>query len=93
MRFSVLGFTGVFAGLLLSVPIQAADVEPVEPDIEEKVLEEIVVVGSRVRRSNLDSPSLVIVFNASELKKAGITTMGEFSRYLPQNAAIQSPGF
>ena len=61
------------------------DVE--EPDATaEEVADEVIVTGSRVRRSNLDSPSPVLVFNASNLVDNGITTMSEFARYLPQNA-------
>lgn len=93
MRFSALGIAGLFAGFVLAVPSHAQDEQSAEPAQEDEVLEEVIVVGSRVRRSNLDSPSPVIVFDASELKAAGITTLGEFSRYLPQNAAIESPGF
>ena len=52
----------------------------------EEVADEVIVTGSRVRRSNLDSPSPVLVFDASDLVDNGITTMGEFARYLPQNA-------
>jgi len=52
----------------------------------EKVTDEVIVTGSRVRRSNLDSPSPVVVFDAADLVDNGITTMGEFARYLPQNA-------
>jgi outer membrane receptor protein involved in Fe transport len=84
--------TGLLVGFLLSAPLPAADEEPPEPGHEDEVLEEITVVGSRVRRSNLDSPSPVIVFDASDLQNLGITTMGEFSRFLPQNAALGSPG-
>jgi outer membrane receptor protein involved in Fe transport len=78
-------------GLLPSVP-GTADEVAVETGYEEGALEEVTVVGTRVRRSNLDSPSPVIVFDASDLQQLGITTMGEFARYLPQNEAIQSPG-
>lgn len=55
-------------------------------------LEEIVVVGSRVPRSNMDSPSPVLIFDSTDLADAGITTLEEFSRYLPQNVG-QSNGF
>jgi outer membrane receptor protein involved in Fe transport len=58
-----------------------------EPDFTaEEVLDQVIVTGSRVRRSNLDSPSPVLVFEAAQLKATGISTLGEFARYLPQNA-------
>jgi len=91
VRFSVLCVLGLLAGLPLPVPSPAAGVAA-EPGFEEGVLEEVTVVGTRVRRSNLDAPSPVLVFDALDLQQLGITTMGEFARYLPQNDAIPSPG-
>jgi len=64
----------------------ASDETPTDNNFEESVLEEVIVTGSRVRRSNLDSPSPVLVIESSALVDAGITTLGEFARYLPQNA-------
>ena len=62
-----------------------------DPEFEEEaVIEEVVVLGSRVKRSNLDSPSPVMVFDAEQLLNNGITTLGEFARYLPQNADTMS---
>jgi outer membrane receptor protein involved in Fe transport len=59
---------------------------------EDGVIEEVVVTGSRIRRSNLDSPSPVLVIDAKALVDGGITTMGEFARYLPQNNENISDG-
>ena len=97
MRKSVLGVLAVLAGFFLSTTgwavgeVSADDTSG--DDSGEPELENITVVGSRVIRSYLDSPSPVIVFDAGQLQNLGITTLGEFSRFLPQNAGIQSPGF
>ena len=84
---------GLVGAVFLPERVQAANEPRAASDSEVESIEEIVVVGSRIARSNLDSPSPVLVFDASELKASGITTIGEFSRFLPQNAAITSPGF
>lgn len=57
-----------------------------EEEYEEEFIEEVTVTGSRVIRSRLDSPSPVTVYESQQLLDAGITTIGEFARYLPQNA-------
>jgi len=67
--------------------------EPIFAQVEEsqeseQEVDEIIVTGSRLITSRLDSPSPVIVIDGSDLKKNGITTLGEFSRYLPQNALV-----
>jgi iron complex outermembrane receptor protein len=78
----------IIALLSLAVaPVLAQDEESQES--EEKV-DEIIVTGSRLITSRIDSPSPVLVIDATELKKSGVTTLGEFSRYLPQNALAQS---
>ncbi len=57
---------------------------------EQNVLEEVRVVGSRLIVSNLDSPSPVLVISGADLVDSGITTLGEFTRYLPQNSLVRS---
>ena len=89
MRYGELVVVAWVIGALMSGPAAAAQQEPAD-DEDSEPLEEVLVTGSRVRRSNLDSPSPVIVFDAAQLKNVGITTMAEFSRYLPQNSNIQS---
>ena len=76
----------IIAGLALILsPFFAAGQDGPETEVETG-LEEVVVTGSRLIRSALDSPSPVTVFNASDLVNSGITTVEEFARYLPQNA-------
>ncbi|MEP5569831.1 MAG: TonB-dependent receptor [Halioglobus sp.] len=61
-----------------------AQTQSPEPE-NDRLLEEVVVTGSRVIRSALDSPSPVTVYDAQVLLANGITTMDDFARYLPQN--------
>jgi outer membrane receptor protein involved in Fe transport len=53
-------------------------------------MEEIIVTGSRLINSRLDSPSPVLVIDGADLVDSGITTLGEFSRYVPQNSLVRS---
>ncbi len=76
--------------VLLAVPDISYSQEDDSDQDEEELVEVVTVTGSRVRRSNLDSPSPVVVFDSSQLEDLGITTLGEFSRYLPQNANLES---
>jgi outer membrane receptor protein involved in Fe transport len=92
VRSSVLCVWGFSAGLSFYSPCHAAAEVAPQPDADGEVLEEVTVVGTRLRRSNLDSPSPVIIFDASQLHDEGIATLGEFTRYLPQNAGLFSPG-
>lgn len=86
-------FTGnrctIILVLLLSGPAPGQDAAGIEAD-DEEVIEEIRVTGSRIKRSNFDSPAPLMVFNSRQMVDAGITTLGEFSRYLPQNAESKS---
>jgi len=90
MRVSGLGVLALLAALLLSTPALAVDED--NADYGEGDLEEITVVGSRLIHSYLDSPSPVIVFDAAQLQNLGITTLGDFSRFLPQNSGLEPPG-
>jgi outer membrane receptor protein involved in Fe transport len=74
---------GQHTALAQDEPLEQEQIEDEEP-----VVEEVVVTGSRLIHSNLDSPSPVLVIEGSDLIDIGITTLGEFSRYLPQNALV-----
>jgi iron complex outermembrane receptor protein len=93
MCFSALRKCFWLAGMLLPASLVMADEAASEAEPEATALEEVIVVGSRITRSNLDSPSPVLVFEAAELLDNGITTVGEFTRYLPQNSALPPQGF
>ena len=76
---------GVLFALMMAFPAWGQDQDK-NDDEYESVMEEVHITGSRIKRSNLDSPSPVMIFDAQQLLDTGITTLGEFARYLPQNA-------
>jgi len=79
----------ILCALLLPAPAVAQDEDNRDSEFDD-VVEEVHVTGSRIKRSNLDSPAPVMVFDSSQLVDTGITTLGEFARYLPQNAETMS---
>ncbi len=50
---------------------------------EEEELEQIVVTGSRIRRSPLESPQPVMTLTAEDIDKTGQISLGEFLQRLP----------
>ena len=52
-----------------------------EPDT---MTEEIVVTGSRIARSNFDSPSPIVTLDAAQISAVGATNLGDFLQRLPQ---------
>jgi len=71
---------------VLPEPAMSQNLETGAEGAEEAIIEEVVVTGSRVKRSNLDSPAPVMIFDAEDLLNNGVTTLEDFARYLPQNA-------
>ncbi len=77
------------AGLVL-LGLQPAFGQDKQLPHDQPIMDEIVVTGSRLIHSRLDSPSPVLVIDGTDLVDSGITTLGEFSRYLPQNSLVRS---
>jgi outer membrane receptor protein involved in Fe transport len=61
------------AGLLVSAPVSAAEAAAEE----ETTLEELTVVGSRIRRDNFNSPAPVTIVTREEAVAAGFSTTTE----------------
>ncbi len=57
----------------------------VEPDDEETALEEVIVTGSHIRRSEYDNPTPITVVNREDFIDQGATTLLDVVRYLPVN--------
>src|SRR5689334_4844485 len=55
---------------------------------QQKVEEEIVVTGSRVRQTGFDSPQPLSVIDATQIQDLGIVNTGEVLRQMPQNTAF-----
>ncbi len=47
-------------------------------------LEAFEVLGSRIRRTEVDGPSPVSVYNAEEIRASGAMNLADFMRTLPQ---------
>ena len=60
---------------------------PVLADDDEGMLEEVVVTGSRIRRSNADSPTPMTVLGAAQIDGVGTTNLGELLEKLPMSVA------
>lgn len=50
-----------------------------------KVLEPVVVTGSRIKRIDIEGPMPVVVFDRAKLERAAVNTLEEFARNLPLN--------
>lgn len=51
----------------------------------EGVIEEVVVTGSRIRRSQLNSPQPIVNLDSEDIDKSGLTNVGDFLQRLPQS--------
>ena len=63
---------------------------PVLADDDEGMLEEVVVTGSRIRRSNADSPTPMTVLGRAEIQGIGTTNIGELLSKLPSSIAASN---
>ncbi len=52
---------------------------------EDAAMEEVVVTGSRIARSNTDSVSPITVIDRSEIEELAQTSIGDFLQDLPEN--------
>lgn len=70
--FALLSACCVPGGIALAQTEDAAD-----------AVEEIVVTGSRIRRTTPDGPIPVVSYGREDLDLSGVNTLSDFSRYLP----------
>jgi outer membrane cobalamin receptor len=56
-----------------------------EAEDQEEMLEEVVVTGSRITRSNVDSTSPITIIGRSEIEELAQTSIGDFLQDLPEN--------
>jgi iron complex outermembrane receptor protein len=60
---------------------------PVLADDDEGMLEEVVVTGSRIRRTNADSPTPMTVLGSAQIDGVGTTNIGELLEKMPMAIA------
>lgn len=82
--FRILAGMGFLVFSLCAFPQNPAVSEQLQDD-DVKVLEPIAVVGSRIKRIDIEGPAPVMVFDRQDLEQAGINTLEEFARNLPIN--------
>ena len=84
---AALGATAIFA----SLSVTTASAQGAPPTAKAKpasdVLEEVIVTGSILRRTDAETPSPVTVISAESLQERGISTIAEASQLLPGNNA------
>lgn len=71
-------------------PATGAPEKPASANARDKgvqELEEIVVTGSHIRRTEIEGPSPVLVINREDLDRSGRSTVGDVLGQLPQNFA------
>ncbi|RPG33580.1 MAG: TonB-dependent receptor, partial [Gammaproteobacteria bacterium TMED92] len=71
--FALVGL--LFAGLLPANVALAAD--------EEVAIEEVVVTGSRIKRTGLETASPISVFTSADIEASGLTTIEDFIQNIP----------
>ncbi len=65
-------------------PAAAAAAAPVAKADPKGQLEEVVVTGSRIARTNLNQPTPILVLNSEAVKLTGLTSLGDLVNTLPQ---------
>lgn len=75
-----------------SPKIRAQSVEAPQKLTKATELEEIRVLGSRIRRAEVEGPSAVVTFDRSYIDATGAMTMADFFNFLPQNYTGISSG-
>ena len=63
---------------------------PVFADDDDSMLEEVVVTGSRIRRSNADAPTPMTVLGSADIQGVGTTNIGELLEKLPSAVAFSN---
>ena len=78
----------------LTVQLQAANAQDIEVD---RIMEEVVVTGSRIRRNPLTEAAPIMDISAAKLDETGITNLGDILQNLPiagsaPNSKFNVPG-
>lgn len=71
--------------LLIAGAVGASASSVVWAEEEEAEIEEVVVTGSRIERSNVDSTSPITIIGRTEIEELAQTSIGDFLQDLPEN--------
>lgn len=84
----LVGLAAIFAGT--GTHAQDADSQETEAE-DSKVIEEIVVAGSRIRRSGYEAPTPITIVGQSEIDAAAPVNVADFINQLPSFAGSRTP--
>jgi len=83
-----IALAGVAYALALSLAVAPADIAQAQ---EAEEIEEVVVTGSRIRRSPLDQPVAIMEIGAGDIESTGLTNLADALQQLPiSGSAINS---
>lgn len=84
LQKKLLGFTCLAGAMIPLAPALAQEVETVPNASDEQASEDrIVVTGSRIRRSDFDSPTPVTSFGVADIEASGTTELSEILLEIP----------
>lgn len=87
---SIAGRKGILGALVAAFSLSAGAQSAPDVDIQLSPVEEIVVTGSRIKKTNLTSSSPVTVVGNEEVHARGVTRVEDLINTLPQALAAQS---
>ncbi len=92
MQPLLLGYVSLFALATAAHPAMAQDQDNSQTaNTAEEEIEEVVITGSRIRRTNASSPIPLQVFNVADLQEGGSTDLAEIINQLPGVSESVSP--
>ena len=77
----------------LLIPIAAAPVVQAQDVPETAALETITVLGSRIKRTDIETSQPVFVIEREDLAKSGLTSVGDILQDLTTNGAALNTTF
>lgn len=75
---------------LQTIPVDTAQEKPASDSTD---LDSIEVTGSRIRRSDYETESPILVLRREDIEKAGLVSIGDILQNLPQSGAALSRAF
>ena len=78
---------GCTAATILASPVLQAD----DSSVEQPVLQQVIVTGSRIERSDTDTPSPVQVITSQQIANSGLTSISDVLHALTSDGAQNIP--
>lgn len=95
MKYNVKLLTGVAAaGILVTLTspalAQSQQTQPADKEAEAVSVDDVVVTGSRIRRSGADTPTPTTIINAEAIRQSGVTEIADLVNQIPSMFVTQS---